>query len=236
MQSSEMQMLCVLTDGEVVDVHLLGSGELSTSDTELVDNRDSFSWFSSVSCDCLVTAICSVSVSDSTVLSNWEKATLSSASSVSIVSSDDRGTAEATSGSSVSVTFWVFFAASPVEGHNASTGAESGILTSVEFESSVRSITAEAELTEHLVRLIKPSRGPRPFIRAGLGCRGAEVASTSFSPSEALGSTVEGAEDAVLVLLGFPVSLGTWLSRLKGRRAGKQQNTLDSFFKKKSSF
>lgn len=218
-----MSLIFLLTDAGVVGVLLLGSGELSTSDTELVDSRDSFSWLSSVSSCC----IGSSSVSDSRVLSSCGRATLSSASSVSIVSSDDRGTAESASGSFVSVIFWVFFAALSV-GHNAFAWAEGFLLTSVEFESSVKSIT-EAELTGGLfVRLIKPSRGPRPFFRAGLGCRAEEVASTSFSPSEALDSWVGGAEDAVLVLLVFTVSLGSGLSLLNGRRAGIWQNTLKS--------
>lgn len=164
------------------------------------------------------------------MLSNWERATLSSASSVSIVSSDGSGTVEAISVSFLPVTFWVFLADLSVEEDKASTGAEGCVLTSVELESSVRSITTpEAELTGgHLARFIKQSRGPRPFIKAGLGCRGAEVASTSFSPSEALGSWLGGAEDAARALLVCVASLGTGLSLLKGRRAGIKENTLNS--------
>lgn len=199
---------CPLTEAGVLGALLLGSGELSTAERELVDpaeSIDSFSWLISVSC------CSSSSVSDSRVLSNISP---SSSSSLS-VSSSFSGVAGSTDFRAFSrvVDFSVM-------GLMAATGGTGCCLTASVELSSVRSmVTLGVERIERILRLIKESRGPRPFTRAGPRRCGRGECSTSFSPSETLGSEHLGATGP-LVLLGSLHSLISGFSLLKVRRAG----------------
>lgn len=84
---------------------------------------------------------------------------------------------------------------------------------SVELESSVRSIIMLLAGDTWVLRLMNPSRGPRPLTRAGPWHTGRGEQSDSFSPSESPG------RERVQVLLDSLVSLGSGFKRLNGRRA-----------------
>lgn len=83
-----------------------------------------------------------------------------------------------------------------------------------EVWSSVRSMNVFSEGAGRL-RLMNPSRGPRPLTKAGPWRIGSGEGSVSFSTSDAPGSAQGGAK----VLLGSGLCLGSGFRRLNGRRA-----------------